>query len=114
MGSLEKTLERDVARNLSGAHVSAAALSSAKGTEESEDDERSEAEDERDLEATPLATIDNVYEDGSDDELMDLGVQVGRLRISERLGGWIRPKLVEEVSHRLTLSMFAADFFTVE
>lgn len=101
MGSLEKTLERDVARKPSsgaGDAVSSASVPPAvPKLEESDEDELSEAEDEKGLEPTPLASIDNVYEDGADDELMDLGVQLGKLRISERIGGWVRPKLVEEV-----------------
>jgi hypothetical protein len=32
---------------------------------------------------------------------MDLGVQMGKMRISERVGGWIRPKLVEELTDTL-------------
>ncbi len=48
-----------------------------------------------------MAALDNVYEDNADDELMDLGVQMGKMRISERIGGWIRPKLVEELTDTL-------------
>ncbi|TKA32186.1 hypothetical protein B0A50_01434 [Salinomyces thailandicus] len=60
-----------------------------------------EEEDEALLEPTPLAALDNVYEDNNDDELMDLGVQMGKMRISERVGGWIRPKLVDELNDTL-------------
>lgn len=67
--------------------------------EEEEEEDFSEAEDERGLEPTPLASLDAAYEaDGEDDELLDLGIQIGRMRITERIGGFFRPKLAEEVS----------------
>jgi len=108
MGALEKSLEREIAAgqqakmHLGGANVrrstgGADALLHVDGEEE----EEAGAEDEEGLEPTPLASLDNVYEDNADDELMDLGVQMGKMRISERIGGWIRPKLVEELTDTL-------------
>lgn len=53
------------------------------------DDDPSEPEDEKGLEPSPLATHDAVYgDDGQDDELLDLGIQVGRMRITERIGSY--------------------------
>ena len=44
---------------------------------------------------TPLAWADAAYyEDADDDDFMDLGVQVGKMRITERLGGYVRPKVL--------------------
>ncbi|KAK5172994.1 uncharacterized protein LTR77_003116 [Saxophila tyrrhenica] len=108
MGALEKSLEREIAAgqqakmHLGGANVrkssaGEAALVHVEGDEEDE----AAGEDEEGLEPTPLASLDNVYEDNADDELMDLGVQMGKMRISERIGGWIRPKLVEELTDTL-------------
>jgi hypothetical protein len=48
-----------------------------------------------------LSALDNVYDDDADDKLMELGVQLGKLRISERIGGWIRLKLVQELNGTL-------------
>ena len=87
---LEKNLEREVASNLAAtkAHMGGANVTKAYiGVEANHvhvdgDDEGDEgAEDEESLEPTPLAALDNVYEEGGDDELMDLGVQMGKVRL---------------------------------
>lgn len=62
------------------------------------DDDLPANEDEKDLEPTPLAVADAAYEvDGEDDDLLDLGIQLGKMRITERIGGFFRPKISEEV-----------------
>ncbi|KAK3635019.1 hypothetical protein LTR56_014983 [Elasticomyces elasticus] len=106
MGALEKNLEREVAGRATKAHVGGANITPAASSGESnvhvDGDEEDEAgEDEDVLEPTPLAALDNTYEDNGDDELMDLGVQMGKMRISERIGGWVRPKLVDELNDTL-------------
>lgn len=106
MGALEKTLEREVASQQSKVHLGGANVTKSSGdtrvthVDRNEEDETG-GDEEDDLEPTPLAALDNVYEDDADDELMDLGVQMGKMRISERVGGWIRPKLVEELTDTL-------------
>lgn len=67
------------------------------GLNESESSEEETMEDERDLEPTPLATVDAAYYEDADDDLMDLGVQFGRFRMTERIGGFVRPKILDEV-----------------
>ncbi|KAK3720631.1 hypothetical protein LTR37_003680 [Vermiconidia calcicola] len=106
MGMLEKTLEREVAGQQSKAHLGGAKVTRPTDDPglthvEGDEDDEAGAEDEEGLEPTPLAALDNVYEDNADDELMDLGVQMGKMRISERIGGWIRPKLVAELTDTL-------------
>lgn len=107
MGALEKNLEREIANKAGKAHIGGAnvtkttAAAEPSHTHVEADDEDDLAEDEEGLEPTPLAALDNVYEDNVDDELMDLGVQMGKMRISERIGGWIRPKLVDELNDTL-------------
>ena len=105
MGALEKTLEREVASQQSKPHVGGANVTKSHGDSsihvDRNDEDEAGVEEEDDLEPTPLAALDNVYEDDADDELMDLGVQMGKMRISERVGGWIRPKLVEELTDTL-------------
>lgn len=101
MGALEKNLEREVAAKAGKAHMGGANVTKT-ATSESHthvelDEDEDNPEDEDVLEPTPLAALDNTYEDNGDDELMDLGVQMGKMRISERIGGWVRPKLVDEV-----------------
>jgi hypothetical protein len=97
MGTLERTLENDVARRSFGQSSRDQIGSQLLGMEESSEDDQSGPEDERDLEPTPLAVQDAAYYEDADDDLMDLGVQIGKMRITERLGGFVRPKLPEEV-----------------
>ena len=96
MGSLERVLEQDVARNR-GWRDAKKAQSAAYAPAEDEFDFAPEPEDERELEATPLAIHDAVYDEDADDELMDLGVQLGKLRLTDRIGGFFRPQISEEV-----------------
>ncbi|OBT89176.1 hypothetical protein VE02_01698 [Pseudogymnoascus sp. 03VT05] len=65
------------------------------------DEDFPQAEDEKDLEPTPLAVVDAVYEDDADDDLLDLGIQIGRMRITERIGGFFRPRLAQELAYSL-------------
>ncbi|WPH04199.1 Hypothetical protein R9X50_00708700 [Acrodontium crateriforme] len=107
MGAYEKDLELKVAKNTAKAHAGGssvtkpiATMSSCTHIDNYDDD--GVDDDEEGLEPTPLAALDNVYEDNdADDELIDLGVQMGRMRITERIGGFIRPKLVEELNDTL-------------
>lgn len=113
MGALEKNLEREVVAGqgkmrLGGANVTKSASGEpgvdvviSHHADGDDGDEIGGGSDEENLEPTPLTSLDNVYEDNEDDELVDLGVQMGKMRISERIGGWIRPKLVEELTDTL-------------
>lgn len=98
MGSLERTLEDDVVRrkSQSGRDKNRRASADLPG-EGSESDDEPIPEDEKGLEATPLATVDAGYEDNGDDDVLDLGFRVGKFRMTERLGGLFRPKLAEEM-----------------
>lgn len=103
MGMLERTLEQDVARRNSNASVSNSRLINAPpfpGQEESLSDQE-EDEDVKDLEPCALAVEDCAYyEDEGNDELVDLGIAMGRVRITERIGGFVRPRFSEEVCFR--------------
>ena len=100
MGNLEQTLERDVARrtssDLSTPYI--VKLEEEDDDDNQHDDNDEDAEEEKGLVPTPFAALDQVYEDDADDEIMDLGVQLGKMRVSDRIGGFARPKMVEEVS----------------
>ncbi|OLN82046.1 putative transcriptional regulatory protein C139.03-like protein 12 [Colletotrichum chlorophyti] len=91
VGSLERQLERDVAKTASRAALQQAILA---------DDVEDEFAEERDLEPTDMTALDLTYEEDADgtDDLIDLGVQVGRMRITERIGGLSRPRIAEEIS----------------
>jgi hypothetical protein len=106
MGALEKNLEREVSsrtvkHHIGGSRVLPQTQSSVPKDEDGDDDDDDEIEDEEALEPTPLAALDAGYEDNGDDEMMDLGVQMGKMRITDRIGGWIRPKLVDELNDTL-------------
>ena len=96
MGSLEQSLEQNVARHGTTDPALPQAVKVEDGSD-LEDDDVDEPEDERNLEPTRLAVLDQVYDDDADDDLMDLGVQLGKLRVSDRVGGFARPKFAEEV-----------------
>lgn len=99
MGTLERTLEEDVARRKSDARKARRISSADLPGEGSESDEEPVPEDEKGLEPTPMATVDATYESSNDinDDILDLGFRVGKFRMSERLGGLFRPKLAEEM-----------------
>lgn len=103
VGSLERLLERDVAK--SAAAVSTTSLNQDRALPDDAEEENLPAlEDEKDLEPTPLAVVDAAYgEDGEDDDLLDLGIQMGKMRITERIGGFFRPKISQEVCFQFTI-----------
>lgn len=87
MGSLERVLEQDVARK-EGRHISSSQSRSERrtssdlpgGESSSSDNEAAVPEDEKGLEPTPLAVIDAYYEDDANDDILDLGVRIGKMR----------------------------------
>ncbi|KKY34543.1 putative fungal specific transcription factor domain-containing protein [Diaporthe ampelina] len=89
VGSLERQLERDVAKSGSRGFYQQRILA---------DDVEGEFDEERDLEITPMVALDLTYEDDADgmDDVMDLGVQVGKMRLTEKIGGLNRPRISEE------------------
>ncbi|KAL2848440.1 hypothetical protein BJY01DRAFT_233992 [Aspergillus pseudoustus] len=72
-----------------------------KAGEQVSSDESDGSADDRYLQPTPLAVQDAAYGDGIDDEIDDLGVRIGRMRLSERIGGLFRPRIADEVSSTL-------------
>ena len=109
MGRLEGSLEVDVARKTE-AHArstrSFSKLSELPGQEHPSDQE--DDEETKELRPTHLITEDAAYyepddvaNDDFDDDIVDLGFRMGRIRITERIGGLVRPRFSEEVSLRL-------------
>jgi len=50
------------------------------------------------LEPTPLAVQGVAYiDEAADNDVEDLGFRIGRLRIGERIGGFYRPRIADEV-----------------
>lgn len=98
VGSLERLLERDVGRAPSSSgHLS----HTDRVLPDDADDDLPGAEDEKELMVTPLAVIDAAYDDDADaeDDMLDLGIQIGKMRLTERIGGFFRPRISEELEH---------------
>ncbi|KAI9890592.1 MAG: hypothetical protein M1814_003790 [Vezdaea aestivalis] len=99
VGSLERQLEQDLAAKAREAEDPGRAIPG-----QHEDAYNSHGpipKDEHDLEPTPLAMIDAAYDDDADDEALDLGYMLGRMRLNDRLGGYFRPKIAEEIDATL-------------
>ena len=104
MGSLEKVLEDDVVRRSqkdSKPQKDRRTSIDLPGEASSSDDDGPIPDDEKGLEPTPLAVVDASYEDDANDDVLDLGVRIGKMRMTERLGGFFRPKMSEELDFTL-------------
>ena len=119
MGTLERVLEHDVAgKKIAATKRMGRRTSGGELPGQNSSDSENEApvpDDEKDLEPTPLAVVDAAYEDDANDDMLDLGVKIGKMRyglylfilqdlanksvssMTERLGGYFRPKMTEEV-----------------
>ncbi|KAF2752255.1 hypothetical protein M011DRAFT_463723 [Sporormia fimetaria CBS 119925] len=105
MGQLERALEQDVARrgkekstkketSTSGYLVSPAIPGQDESFSDQEDDE-----DVKGLEPTVLVSEDCAYFDNeADEDIVDLGIAMGKVRITERIGGIVRPRFSEELT----------------
>lgn len=82
---LHRQMEREVVQSNSAARTLA---------EEVDDDDGNGVAEPTDLEAAGI----RYEEDGDMDDLINLGVRVGRMRITERVGGVTMPRLSVEVS----------------
>ena len=49
------------------------------------------------LEPTPLAIPDAAYAEDDSEDINDLGVALGKIRLGERVGGLFRPRIGDEV-----------------
>lgn len=94
MGTLERSLEKDVSQPSQATEGELLVGSNSLGLESP----ALVPEDEYSLQPTRLAMMDAMYEDEADDIMVDLGVQVGNMRVTDRLGGFVRPRLAEEIA----------------
>ncbi len=98
MGMLERSLEDNVARKARANSSSASASLNIPGQDLSYSDQEDDDDDTKDLDPSGLATEDAAYyEDEGNDDLVDLGIAMGKVRLTERIGGLVRPRLSEEV-----------------
>lgn len=100
VGSLERHFEQVVVKSATraGSHELVGVGGGRRNTMVA-DDINDELEDEGDLEPTPMIAADLTYEDDADgpEDIMDLGIRIGKMRITEKIGGMNRPRLSEEV-----------------
>lgn len=91
VGSLERQLERDAVHGLA---------SPAKQQRILADDIEGQFQEGHGLEPTDMVALDHTYEDTADDTdaVIDLGVLVGRMRLTDRIGGFSRPRISDEIS----------------
>lgn len=104
MGDLERSLEDDVVRlshTKSGQSSDRRRAIRLPGQDENCSDQE-EDEDTKDLNPSNLISEDAVYYEGdADDDIVDLGIAMGKVRITERIGGLVRPRFADEVSMSL-------------
>uniref|UniRef100_A0A093VTI3 Putative transcriptional regulatory protein n=1 Tax=Talaromyces marneffei PM1 TaxID=1077442 RepID=A0A093VTI3_TALMA len=84
MGTLERSLEKEVSQPSQIAEGELHVGSKPSGSESPAPG----PEDEFSLQPTRLALMDVTYEDEADDVMVDLGIQVGNMRVTDRLGGF--------------------------
>ncbi|KAL2018709.1 hypothetical protein VTK56DRAFT_483 [Thermocarpiscus australiensis] len=108
VGSLEWQLERDVARG----KVARGGDGDGDGGEEGEGGFGGGEERDLQVTITPMVSLDLTYEDYAEeagtDDLIDLGIRVGKMRITERIGGLNRPRLAEEIQAGLAGNQMAS------
>jgi hypothetical protein len=97
---LERTLEKEVARFTRATHQISSMLPGQEGSYSDQEED----EDTKDLRPTHLVTEDAAYyeNDGNDnnddiDAMLDLGIKMGKVRLTERIGGIVRPRFSDEV-----------------
>jgi len=113
MGSLEESMGKSIPRRMSFDQVNLDNQNNAGYEDESDE---SDYDDEESLAPTALVSLDQVFEadDLDDNDVMDLGIQLGKMRVSERIGGYIKPKMVQEVKfHRRSSLQDSQVKFTV-
>lgn len=102
MGILERSLEEDVVQRN---RVQTGSLSSVDKSESTTRPEQIHSRDEEDDDIRGLQSSEYVredaayYEEEGDDDVVDLGIALGKVRINERIGGLVRPKFSDEVIH---------------
>lgn len=105
MGILEKSLEEDIVRRKqaqTGSSTSPSVSDSLRHEAYSEEED----EDTKDLKTSVFAREDAAYyeDEEADDDIVDLGIALGKVRITERIGGLVRPKFSDEVSSRTVVN----------
>ncbi|KAH8727163.1 fungal-specific transcription factor domain-containing protein [Phaeosphaeriaceae sp. PMI808] len=103
MGILEKSLEEGVTKTTHLKHRRTSDMMTPNplpGQQESHSDQEDD-EDTKNVTQSGFAVEDASYYDNgtyNDDDIADLGIAMGRVRITERIGGLVRPRFSEELT----------------
>ncbi|KAH7378799.1 hypothetical protein BKA66DRAFT_513203 [Pyrenochaeta sp. MPI-SDFR-AT-0127] len=100
MGILERSLEDDVVWRTSADSTIGSNYAKLPGQEDLYSDHE-EDDDTKSLELSKLAIEDATYYEGDgddNDEVVDLGIAMGKVRLTERIGGLVRPRFSEELA----------------
>ncbi|KAF3005103.1 hypothetical protein E8E13_010024 [Curvularia kusanoi] len=105
MGILERSLEENVAQSNRARTESLSASNNFELASREEEFVSGGEEDEdiKDLRSSEFVREDAAYfeDEDADDDVVDLGVALGKLRINERIGGLVRPKFGDELEQAL-------------
>lgn len=100
MGILERSLEEQVTQQKQ-AHVdSSSPINESESILVQEEAYSGDEEDTKHLKSSDFVTEDAAYyeDEEGDNDTVDIGVALGKLRITERIGGLVRPRFSDEVS----------------
>ncbi|KAF2641433.1 hypothetical protein P280DRAFT_498255 [Massarina eburnea CBS 473.64] len=104
MGMLERTLEEEaISKGTSKSSTRSPSYEAPvlPGQEPGYSDQEEE-EDVKGLDPNELVVQDaSYYEDDDNDDTVDLGISMGKLRITDRIGGMVRPRFAEELAAAL-------------
>ncbi|CRG84545.1 Activator of stress genes 1 [Talaromyces islandicus] len=107
VGSLERSLGEEVAGTTTNRGSSETSIDSTsdwkKNVTAKEEEPTTSLEYDGQVVPEPsrLAVMDAAYDDENDDEVADVGIQLGKMQVTDRLGGYVRPRIVDEASANL-------------
>ncbi|CAI6338987.1 unnamed protein product [Periconia digitata] len=104
MGILERSLEEDAALKNRKKRESRSSSYEMPILPDQDEDEESDQEDDENvkgIQENVLVVEDASYYDGDDnenDDFVDLGLAMGKMRITDRIGGLVRPRFADEIA----------------
>ncbi|OKL55767.1 hypothetical protein UA08_08998 [Talaromyces atroroseus] len=95
MGTLERSLEVEVTQT----------TQPAEGEKHMDPNVLPAEEEDLILQPSGVTMMDAMYDDEADDVMVDFGIKLGKMRVTERLGGLLRPRLADEIASNLKSEM---------
>lgn len=100
VGSLERSLGEEVAAGTTANRGSSETSDSASDWNAAIKEEEPTTSLGYDAQIVPepsrLAVMDAAYDDENDDVMADVGIQLGKMQVTDRIGGYVRPRIVDE------------------